>query len=124
MSHPKTLEEIETCIARCRYPGFVFKVAGGIDDPWFQVVCPEGIDTTTNEPIEWKGRKWKLSKWMTDTEIVHTVWAAVQRALMHEASELFKFDGVAIFDRHLSVHLLADLARREDALDGRDEIHS
>lgn len=124
MSHPKTLEEIETCIARCRYPGFEFKVAGGIVDPWFQIVCPDGRDTTTGEPIEWKGRKWKLSRWMTDTEIVQSVWAAVQRALIHEASELFRFDDVAIYDRHISVHRLAELARRGDALDGRDEIHS
>lgn len=124
MSAPKTLDELEVVVARCRYPGFEFKVSGTPDEPWFQVVCPEGTDTATGAPMAWKGRKWKLSKWMTDTEIVQTVWAAVQRALLHEASELFRFDDCAIYDRHLSVHRLVDLCRRDDALDGRDEIHS
>lgn len=124
MSSPKTLAELEVMVARCRYPGFEFKVSGTIDEPWCQIVCPEGIDTATGAPMAWKGRKWKLSKWMTDTEIVQTLWAAVQRAILHEASELFRFDGQAIYDRHLSVHRLADLCRRDDALDGRDEIHS
>ena len=124
MSAPKSLAELETLVARCRYPGFTFKVAGEIADPWFQIVCPDGVDTTTGEPVAWKGRKWKLSQWMTDTEVVQSVWAAVQRALLHEASELFKFDGAAIYDRHVSVHRLVDLRQRDDALDGRDEIHS
>lgn len=124
MSTPKTLLELETCVARCRYKGFDFLVKGSIDDPWFQIVCPEGVDTATGAPMAWKGRKWKLSKWMTDTEVVQTVWAAVQRALIHEASELFLFDGYAIYDRHISVSRLADLCAQGDALDGRDEIHS
>jgi hypothetical protein len=115
----RDLASIEVLVARCRYPDFTFKVVAQDADVWLQVVC-DGQDTSTGEPMQWKGRKWKLSYHMTDTEIVQTAWAAVQRALIHEASELFRFDGVAIFDRHLSVHRLVELGRRDDALDGRE----
>lgn len=109
----KTLADIREIVARCAYPGFEFKVDadGDIEQlyPWCQIVCHEGVDTTTGQPASWTGRKWKLSFHMTDTEIVHSVWAAVQRALLHEAAELFKFDEAAIFDRHIDVHRLAYL---------------
>lgn len=122
----KTLADIREIVARCAYPGFEFKVDadGDIEQlyPWCQIVCHEGVDTTTGQPASWTGRKWKLSFHMTDTEVVQTVWAAVQRAIIHETCELFKFKGAAIYDRHLDVHLLADLALRGEAvLDGREE---
>lgn len=122
MTQPrKTFEEIEVLVARCRYPGFEFVLKEEGGECWMQVRCPDGKDTKTGEPMDWKGRKWKLSYWMTDTEVVQTVWAAIQRALIHEACELFTFDGAAIYDRHLSVHRLADLARDQANHDGRGE---
>jgi len=128
----RTLESIRSVVELIDYPGYVFNVhvdnafsTGGEDSPgrpWLQITCPEGENTVTGEPMAWKGRKWFLSYHMTDTEIVQTAWAAVQRALMHEASELFKFQDHAIFDRHLDVYLLAELcnAYGDDALDGRE----
>lgn len=125
MGH-RTTGEIERIVKRCSFPGFDFDV--GIHDPsqwnspfYLQVVCKDGVDTATGEPASWKGRKWQLSHWMTDTEIVQTAWLAVQRALMHEACELFRFDDVAIYDRHLSVHKLVELASASDAQDGRHD---
>lgn len=120
----KTLDELGVLIARCQYPGFEFKLSVQGGEPWVQIVCPEGVDTVTGAPVAWKGRKWKLSYHMTDTEVVQTLWAAVQRALLHEASELFKFDQVALFDRHISVHRMVEMIRThgDDALDGRPPI--
>jgi hypothetical protein len=126
--HPRglgrTVQELFKVVHRCTYPGFTFKCAieGGVR-PYIQIAC-SGTDTATGEPMDWTGRKWMLSGWMTDTEIVHTCWAAVQRAILHEASELFRFDDASIFDRHLSVHHLVELAGRSDALDARDSPHA
>lgn len=118
------MDSIRSVVARCTYPGFNFLV--GEDDagkygvlPYLQIECPEGFDTTTGEPMSWRGRKWKLSFYMTDTELVNTVWAAVQRALLHEACELFKFREVAIFDRHINVHRLVELASGGGSIDAR-----
>jgi hypothetical protein len=119
----RTVGELRTLVCRCSYPGYTFKV--GLDDSrcYIQIVC-DGADTTTGEPMAWSGRKWMLSPFMTDTEVVQTCWAAVQRAILHEASELFRFDDAAIYDRHISVHRLVELTGRWDALDARESPHA
>lgn len=120
----QTIHTIRALVAQCNYPGFdlIMGADGDVEQyPWFQIACPNGVDTRSGEPLPWKGRKWKLSWYMTDTEIVQTVWAAIQRALIHEASELFTFSGVAIYDRHINVHALANFAADLDILDGRPE---
>ena len=111
---------IRAVVEQCTYPGFEWILVEQNGTLWFQLRCPDGEDTATGEAMDWKGRKWIISKHSTDTEIVQTVWAAVQRALLHEASELFRFKGQPIFDRHINVHMLADLRANEpDVLDGR-----
>ena len=122
-SQPRDFESLRAIILECAYPGFEWIVDWNDGEPWFQVSSPEGVDTRTGEPLPWKGRKWKLSVHMTDTEIVHTVWAAVQRALLHEACELFQFKSMPIFDRHINVHMLHDLRANEPGvLDGRIDL--
>lgn len=54
----------------------------------------EGIDTS------YKGRKWYLSEFMTDDEIVKTVYSAFEACVKHEVLEGFKIDGCAIFNPH------------------------
>ena len=119
----REFDQIVATIQQCTYPGFEWVIEWNDGKPYFQVSCPEGVDTATGQPAAWKGRKWTLSLHMTDTEIVQTVWAAVQRALMHEAAELFKFKTMPIFDRHINVHMLSDLRANEPhVLDGRPVI--
>ena len=54
-------------------------------------------------------RKWYLSKHMTATEIVRTVWKAYEAALMHEAAEKFKYKNVAIYNPHRNVEYLVSI---------------
>lgn len=116
----RTLNSIQMVAGFCDYPGYEFKVSTYPDGtPWLQVHCPEGVDTVTSEPSAWSGRKWPLSYYMTDTEIVQTAWMAVQRALIHEASEMFKFMDAAIFDRHISVYRLVEVVNGPEAHDSR-----
>lgn len=120
MANRRSAQSIRTIVDRLSYPGFEFRLGTSRTEVWLQIVCKDGVNTVTGESEMWKGRKWKLSYYATDTEIVQTAWAAVERALIHEASELFKYKGVAIYNRHLSVDLLAALASRPDAEDSRD----
>lgn len=122
MSQPgRNAAELRAIVDRCTYPGFKFEVHQKDFTTYLQIVGA-GPDNVTGEPITWNGRKWLLSHYMTDTEIVQTCWAAVQRALLHEASEVFRFDDAAIFDRHLSVHRLVEMTGMSDAIDGRDNL--
>jgi hypothetical protein len=60
------------------------------------------------------GRKWILSQHMTKTEIVRTAWKAVQAFEFHEMEERFKYKGKAIFNGHIDVDELANVAERVD----------
>lgn len=88
---------------------------------WYiRVECPAGspwgFDTVTGAPHSWMGRKWRLAPHMTDGEIVQTALMAILAALEHEARELFKFDGVSVFDPHYDIHKLVELRKAAGAI--------
>lgn len=124
MAKSRPFSDFQKVMAQVSYPGFEFRLGGNTanaDAPWLQIICANAIDTDTGLPTSWRGRKWRLSYFMTDTEIVQTAWAAVERALMHEAREMFKFKGLAIYNRHLNVHQLVALATDPASLDTRED---
>lgn len=53
-----------------------------------------------------KGRKWRLSTFMTKGEIVQTALMAVLAAEEHEAREYFTYEGARIFGPHMDVDTL------------------
>lgn len=79
--------------------------------------------SVTGQIVEQKGRKWRLSKFMTKSEIVSTALKAVLTAEEHEAREQFKYKTKAIFGPHFDVDKLAILCD-SDAVDVRDNIRS
>lgn len=82
------------------------------DDLWVQVV------STTIGP-EANGRKWRISKHATKSEVVQTVFKAYLTWVEHEARENFRWRGQAIFSPHFDVDQLAVLARSGNAHDAR-----
>lgn len=102
MSNPRSVEELVSFMKDIEYPGFEFAVktldAEGWH-PYIQVRC-EGTCNKTGEPMKWHGRKWLVSPWATEGEIVQTSFLAVMTALEHEARENFKFKGQAVLDPH------------------------
>ena len=60
---------------------------------WFQLVYDA-------DGQEWRGRKWFLSKHMTDDEIIKTIWLAFEIAVRHELMEGFKVNGFRVFNPH------------------------
>lgn len=69
----------------------------------------------TGQEKEWHGRKWYLSDFMTDDEIVKTVYAAFELSVRHEVMEGFKLDGVSLFNPHLNFEELIKIANMEVA---------
>lgn len=61
------------------------------------------------------GRKWLLSSYMTDSEIVQTALLAVLTAEEHEAREQFTYLDEPIFAPHLDIDKLFDLTNKPDA---------
>lgn len=69
-------------------------------------------------------RKYQLSEFMTETEIVRTCFIAVCRAEMHEIEELFKYRGQDIYNSHINVNKLAQFCESQngDLFDLREKI--
>lgn len=61
----------------------------------------------------WKSRKWYLSEYMTDDEIVKTCYAAFKMAVEHEVMESFKVDGITLFNPHLDFEELLKISHKE-----------
>lgn len=61
-----------------------------------------------------RGRKWYLSQYMTDSEIVCTAFKAALTAEEHECRENFTFQDSRIFNPHIDVHILRKIADAED----------
>lgn len=69
--------------------------------------------TKTGEVQEWSGRKWYVSDYMTEDEIVKTAWCAFEAAVKHEVMEGFKFDGVIVFNPHVNFRALLGVSHME-----------
>lgn len=48
----------------------------------------------------YKGRKWYLSPYMTEDEVVKTIYLAFEVAVKHEILEGFKMDDTPLFNPH------------------------
>jgi hypothetical protein len=56
------------------------------------------------------GRKWRLSQYMTASEIVGTAFAAYKSWLEHEMMESFTYKGVQVLSPHLDIEARVRLA--------------
>ena len=75
---------------------------------YYQAPC-----TKTGTSQIWKGRKWYLSEFMTDDEVVKTAFAAFKAAIEHEIMEGFKVDGKVLFNPHVNFEALLKVSDQE-----------
>lgn len=111
---------LEGLVGRCRFAGYEFEVSREESHTFVRIVCHNARNSRTGAPTRWAGRKWRLSKHMTDGEVVQTCFLAAMVALEHEAREQFTFDGVTVFDPHFDVHKLVELRNAADAIVERE----
>lgn len=114
-----TPDQMRLVLANVTYPNTTFAVAWSVPGEIFLQVEVDGTDIKTGKPLHWKGRKWRLSRHMTKSEIVQTAFLAVLQATEHEVRESFQYKGAAIFGPHFNVDRLASLAIDPDGLDVR-----
>lgn len=62
------------------------------------------IQMSYMEPDVGKARKWYVSPFMSESEIVETCWAAVQRSQLHIASEYFMYRGKRVYSQHFDIY--------------------
>lgn len=66
-----------------------------------------------NHIQKWGGRKWYLSEFMTNDEIIKTAWCAFEACVKHEIMEAFKVDGIRLFNPHVNFEELLKISNRE-----------
>jgi hypothetical protein len=62
----------------------------------------------------WNGRKWRLSEYMTRSEIVQTAFKAILVAEEHETREKFLYKEKPIFNGHIDVDKLLEISDNLD----------
>ncbi len=103
------------------YKNWVFKIGreapgghegrGGL---YLQVYNPDGTDNMSEGHLAWKGRKWRLSRWVSKSEFVQTCLKAVLTTEEHEAREHFRYKSRAIYGPHIGCEELHAICRRTD----------
>jgi hypothetical protein len=85
----------------------------------FLVIEFDGRCNVSGEPATQRSRKWRLSTFMTVSEIVQTAFLAVLTAMEHEVREQFLYAGRPIFGPHFDVQKLHALCEAPGAHDKR-----
>ena len=124
---PKSLMAVQGLLNRGRMSGLGIPMRVELREdkryengrPYLQV-CYNAPCTKTGMVETWKGRKWYLSEFMTDDEVIKTAFAAFKAAVEHEVFEGFKVDGKVLFNPHVSFEALLSVTDQEVK---REEVH-
>ncbi len=113
MAKAKSLAEITQIVDQITYKRWQFRLIEKGDGFLLQAKWygRDSEDWASGPLWEQISRKWYISPYACEREIVDTAWALVERAENHESRELFRYHGEAIFNRHIKPEALVKVAR-------------
>lgn len=109
----QTFESIKEIIDNCTFGDWTINLRLEQDRPYIQVTFIDKCEFSGEEEIQ-ACRKWMLSYYMCDTEVVDTAFAAIKRAMEHEVNEKFKFAGRRVYNPHRSIYSLIEISTAKD----------
>lgn len=121
MSQPrKTEKEIRQIVAAVNCAPYMLNVVGlGTDVEGDMVLSlqlsHERYCSVTGEPKVGKGRKWHLSRYMNDDEIIRTALMACLAMAEHEIREKFSYHGAALYNPHISIGALTEVCDQRES---------
>lgn len=103
-------EELKQILSKIKYKHWELRSFMKDDGYLIQWIFMERDSTKPEDEslYEQHCRKWYVSKFSTETEVIRTAWLAAQQAELHECAESFLFDGSRIFDPHTNYINLAN----------------
>jgi hypothetical protein len=106
-------ERIEKLASRCGLGNFGrVEVRTLAEGGCLMRICDEVPDSVTGDERTTQYGRWLyVSSHATQSEVVQSIWLAVQLYEMHELRECFTFDGEPIFHPHYNVHSLVWFSR-------------
>jgi hypothetical protein len=103
-------EDLQRIIRQISYKDWNFIVHDKGDGFLVQAIFV-GPDSETGKDELQKCRKWYVSSHACLSEVVRTLYMAVEAAEFHEFQERFKFMGQAVFSPHINPHTMAMLLK-------------
>jgi hypothetical protein len=99
-----TKADVDEIVSRVRFKDRRLRVLEKGDGFLVQLEYEEpDIEHPERGPVLQRSRKWYVSSWSTETEVVETCFAAVCRSQLHVAGEHFTYEGRRIYSPHLRV---------------------
>jgi hypothetical protein len=97
---------------------FYLRICRDLQDPReegriFLQILYEAPCSKTQEDQIWRGRKFYLSDYMTEDEIIKSVYLAFKLAVEHEIMEGFTVDGKILFNPHVNYESLLTISDNE-----------
>ena len=120
MAQPaKSNDQIERVLSRCGFKDHRFEFLTPASGELFLQIQYEDSDVATGVSERQHGRKWRISRYMTTSEIAQTAFKAIITSQEHVAREFFTYRGLNVFGPHYDVERLVELRRSEQALELR-----
>lgn len=105
----KTLEQIKEIVEQIKFSNWEFIIKEKNDVPYLQIQFMGACNDSGSVERQYC-RKWQLSYYMVTSEVVRTAYKAVLAAVEHEASENFYYKNARIFNPHVDVEALVEVA--------------
>lgn len=110
---PKTIDNIVTIVNRIKFMDRSFRVLEKGNGYLLQLEYYEpDIDNPTGPTTLQRSRKWYISPWMTETEIVETAFTAAARSMYHITKENFTYMGERVYSPHIHIDDRLEIAMR------------
>lgn len=104
-----TGHKLDAILRSVTYPGYVWRSEYLLDKGWIVWATFIAACSVNGDPKQWTTRKWYISQYACRSEVIGTLFLLVKTALEHEAREVFKVDGDAVYDPHVDVDALASV---------------
>lgn len=99
----KSVHDVRWIISQINFPGRQLWL-GVMGDGYYIQVRYFEKDVDTGIEARQHARKWYISPWATETEVVETAYAALCRSALHVVGEHFQYKGRRIYSPHLDVN--------------------
>lgn len=115
----KTKAEIQKIIDNVKFMDRSFRLLEKDDGFLFQLQYFEP-DVETGEMLLQRARKWYISPWSTETEIVETIFKACRISMNHVTKEHFTYKGERVYSPHFDINARLKMCK-DKAFDRRPD---
>lgn len=110
MQAAMTAEQVSGILNGVQFEDWKFNVEPLSDKGWLVQVVFMDADIHGGEIEEQKGRKFYISPYMIEGEVVKTAFLAVMQAMEHEVREKFLYRGKRLLGPHIAIKELMAVA--------------